>query len=92
VEGGVYRTDRFARCPITLLAEERDKAGADMRVATFPVPFDVNPVNGSATNSFLLGAKWNVVLGVAGHNTGFAAITFIQVDDHRPFVVGKGHH
>ena len=69
-----------------MLAQDGDELGLDVGELPFPVPFDANPFVGPALQVKVFGVYGQVVLRLAGNDTGLTPGAPVQVDYHSPFV------
>src|SRR5688572_29494737 len=84
VMAGVGRTDRLARRVVAVLAHDGAELERRLRELAFPVALDADPVLGAPARRLLCPDGRDVVLGVAGGDTGAAPGAAIEVDGHSP--------
>src|SRR5579862_4344157 len=82
-EGG---THRLAGRVVALLAKDGLKADARVREFAFPIALHANPVLGASARGLIGAGGGDIILGMAGDYTRFAAGAAIEIDDHGPFV------
>ena len=83
----VYWTHWFARCFITMLAQNWYETGLDVREFPFPVSLNSYPFDGTTLVKVLLFVNRDVVFGLAGYHTRLTSSTFVYVNYHSPTFV-----
>jgi hypothetical protein len=70
-----------------VLAKDRYEPGLDVGELTLPVAFDANPLIGTPLLVERLNVDRDIVLCLAGNNTGLTTGAPVQVHYHSPFMV-----
>ena len=81
---GKDRTDGLAGCVVAVLTEHRQKAVVDMCFRHLHKPLDPHPRHGAAPTHGVGSHDRNIVLRVAGRDTGIAPVAGVEVDRHSP--------
>jgi hypothetical protein len=86
VVGGENRTNWLTGSVFTMLTQDGNESGFNVREFTFPVTFNTDPFVGPSLLEIILGVDGDVVLCLTSDNTGLTTGTPVQVYYHSPFM------
>jgi hypothetical protein len=75
--GGKHRTDFRARRIVTMHARPWKKPGFDMRVLSFDIGDQLDPMNGTTLRRLPRTYYWDIILGLAGNHASLTGGAFI---------------